>query len=78
MPCSNSVRKRFAVKPVSEASYGMYLMHMFFLTPFSEAFKPAMSTPLCIAATAACSFAASAAVAVAARKIPLAGKWICG
>ena len=69
---------RFAVKPVSEASYGMYLMHMFFLAPFSEAFKPAMSTPLCIAATAACSFAASAAVAVAARKIPLAGKWICG
>ena len=65
------------VRPLSEASYGMYLMHMFFLAPLSAALIPRLHTPFAIAATAASSFALSAASALLIRKIPLVGKWIC-
>jgi len=69
---------RRAVRPVSEASYGMYLMHMFVLTPASAALLPRLSTPLAILATAAVTFAVSSVVAIAVRKVPVVGKWICG
>lgn len=68
---------RWAVRPVSEASYGMYLMHMFMLIPVSDAVIPRLSTPLAIAATAAATFAASAVLSIAVRRIPVVGKWIC-
>ena len=68
---------RWAVRPVSEASYGMYLMHMFILMPVSSAVIPRLFTPLAIAATAAATFAASAVLSIAVRRIPVAGKWIC-
>ena len=66
------------VRPVSEASYGMYLMHMFILTPASLALCPLLPTPLAIFATAAATFACSAVAAILLRRIPLVGKWICG
>ena len=65
------------VRPLAEASYGMYLMHMFILAPLCAAFIPRLSTPGAIFATAACTFAIAAVAAVAIRKIPFIGKWIC-
>ena len=65
------------VRPVSEASYGMYLLHMFILAPASAALIPRLSTPVAIAATAAATFALSALAAILIRKIPFVGKWVC-
>ena len=65
------------VRPVSEASYGMYLLHRFILAPVSAMLIPRISTPLAILATAAVSFAASAVAALVLRRIPVVGKWIC-
>ena len=74
---SDGVFYRLVVRPVSEASYGMYLMHMFVLMPVSAVLILRMSTPLAIVATALVSYAASAFVAIVVRKIPLVGKWLC-
>ena len=68
---------RFAVRPLSEASYGMYLLHMFILAPVSAALIPRLPTPLAIVATALATFAASALAAFALRRMPVVGKWIC-
>lgn len=68
---------RFVVRPISEASYGMYLMHMFMLPVAFAAFRPHTPTPLCIVLTAAATFAASAAIALVIRRVPKLGKWIC-
>ena len=68
---------RRVVRPVSEASYGMYLLHMFILTPAFAALNPHLPTPLTIAATASVAFAVSAGAAMALRRIPGVGKWIC-
>ena len=65
------------VRPVSEASYGMYLLHMFALAPISAALVPRLPTPLAIAATAAAAFAVSAVAAVLNRRIPFVGRWVC-
>lgn len=67
-----------AVRPVSEASYGMYLMHMFILAPVSVALCRHLPTPLAILATAAVTFACSSLAAILIRRIPVVGKWICG
>ena len=40
--------------------------------------KGAVSTPAAIAATAAVTFAVSAIVSVAVRRIPFIGRWLCG
>ena len=60
---------RFLVRPISEASYEMYLMHMFILPVAFEAFSRLLPTPLCILATAAATFAASGVAAVLMRRI---------
>lgn len=69
---------RKAVRPVSEASYGIYLMHMFILTPVFARLSPHLPTPLVILATTAATFVCSAVAAVAVRRIPVVGRWICG
>ncbi len=63
--------------PVSEASYGMCLLHMFILAPVSARLIPHLSTPLAILATAAVSFAASAVAALVLRRLPVVGKYLC-
>ena len=68
---------RRVVRPVSEGSYGMYLLHMFILSPVSAALIPRLSTPLAIAATASVSFSLSAVASLVLRRIPVVGKWIC-
>ena len=71
------MNKERVVRPVSEASYGMYLVHMFILAPVSALLIPRLSTPFAIWVTAAISFAASAVAALVLRRIPVVGKWIC-
>ena len=69
---------RKVVRPVSEASYGMYLMHMFILAPVSAALCRHLPTPLAILSTAASTFGCASAAAILLRRLPVVGKWICG
>jgi surface polysaccharide O-acyltransferase-like enzyme len=66
------------VRPLSEASYGTYLLHMFVLLPVFGYFQPKFSTPAAIALTALSSYILSSLIAVFLRKIPVVGRWICG
>ena len=66
------------IRPVSEASYGMYLLHMFILPSTFALLRPQLPVPLAIAATAAATFALSAVVALLLRKVPFFGRWMCG
>ena len=66
------------MRPVSEASYGMCLMHMFILPVAFAKLGQHLPTPLAILATAAATFACSAIASVLVRRIPVVGKWICG
>ena len=75
--------------PVSQASYGMYLSHMFLLAAVSAWVRTWLgvgaggklglwTTPVEILATALLSFVGVALCCVLVRKIPKAGKWIVG
>jgi surface polysaccharide O-acyltransferase-like enzyme len=66
------------VRPLSDASYGTYLLHMFVLLPVFGFVRPLLPTPLAIAATAAVSFALASLLSIAIRRIPRVGAWICG
>ena len=66
------------VRPLSEASFGVYLVHILILCPVVAALRPHMSTPATIAASAAATFAASSLVCVLGRKIPYVGKLVFG
>lgn len=74
------------VLPVSKASYGMYLMHMFillrvhaWLRPLFESSLPAaVSTPVCIITAALATYVLAAVIACALQRIPKLGKWIVG
>ncbi len=66
------------VRPFSEASYGMYLMHMFVLTPVFAVVSPHLPTPLTILATAIATFSIAAIAASLVRRIPVLGRLVCG
>lgn len=66
------------VRPLSEASYGMYLAHMLILPVAFEALRPHFTTPLTIVLAALSAFVASAAFAVAVRRVPVVGRLVCG
>ena len=69
---------RKVVQPISEASFGMYLLHMFILMPMSELLRPHLPTPLAILATASATFACSALAALILHRIPVLGRLLCG
>ena len=69
---------RKVVRPIAEASYGMYLLHMFILTPTFAVLRPHLPTPLAILATAVATFSCSALATILIRRLPAVGKWICG
>lgn len=80
---------RSAVLPVSKASYGMYLCHMFVLAAFSglwrglfgvgaESSLGILTQPVEIILTATCTFVTVAAICVFGQKIPKLGKFIFG
>ena len=66
------------VRPISETSYSIYLLHMFILTPTFALLRPHLPTPLAILATAVATFACATLAALLIRRIPAVGKRICG
>lgn len=69
----------YFVRPVAGASYGMYLMHIFFLCFYSAVLREAVpSTPAVIVLTAVCSYLTSFCVSWCLAKIPKLGRYIAG
>lgn len=75
--------------PVSRASYGMYLCHLYVLVAFSAFFASAFgtgldgafgiwTTPLQVLLTAFCTFLSTALVCPLLQRIPKVGKWLMG
>ncbi len=69
---------QYLVRPLSEASFGAYLLHMFVLIPVIGALQGRLATPFAIAACAVICYVISMFISMALRKIPIIGKWICG
>lgn len=69
---------RCIVRPLSEASYGAYLLHMFVLLAVFEVVRPRFGTPATIFITAAISFAVASLISIAIGRIPRIGRWIVG
>lgn len=70
---------RHIILPVSGASYGMYLMHIFFLCFYTAVFQKTIpSTFAVIFLTAICSYITSFIASFALSKIPKIGKYLVG
>ena len=80
---------RHLILPLSKAGYGMYLMHMLVLAPFSALYRGWLgvgpdgllgdwSTPVEILATALSSFVVVGLVSALLQRIPRVGKWLVG
>lgn len=69
---------RRVIRPLSEASYGTYLLHMLVLAEMCELLKPRLATAFAIPAIAVSSFVLSSFASMALRRIPRVGKWLCG
>ena len=80
---------RHFILPLSKAGYGMYLMHMLVLAPFSALYRGwlgvgpdgllgAWTTPVEVLATALSSFVVVGLVSVLLQRIPRVGKWLVG
>lgn len=69
---------RFVVRPLSDASYGVYLVHILVLVPLCAALSPHVGTGVAIIGTAAGTFVISTVLVSAVRRIPKIGKWLVG
>ena len=69
---------RRVVRPLAEASYGTYLLHMFVLLPVFAALHVGCGTPVTIFATAAATYALASAAGVLLRRVPFVGRFIIG
>ena len=69
---------RCVIRPLSEASYGTYLVHIFFLTTVMPLLKGSVPVPVAIVGCAVATFACSSVFSLIVRRIPVFGKWICG
>ena len=65
------------VRKISEASYGMYLMHMLMLPAFFSWLNPVLPVPLTIVCTAVLTYSASFLLSRLIGKLPF-GKYIVG
>ena len=66
------------ILPLSRASYGTYLLHMFVLLAVFEKLRPHCCTPVAIFATATLSFIGASLASLAIGRIPRIGRWIVG
>jgi len=66
------------IRPLSVASFGAYLVHMFILTPVFAALSPHLPTSLAIVSTAAVTFLGASVASLVLGKIPKLGKWLVG
>ena len=65
------------VRKISEASYGMYLMHMLMLPAIFGVLNPLLPVPLTIVLTAVLTYALSFVISYLIRKLPF-GKYLAG
>lgn len=86
---SGSPFYRHLILPLSKAGYGMYLMHMLVLAPFSALYRGWLglgpdgllgvwTTPVEILATALSAFVTAGLASVLLQRIPRVGKWLVG
>ncbi len=66
------------IRPLSQVSYGAYLLHMFILVEVIAWLRPYTSTPISIFGTALITFILSLFASYGISKIPRLGRWICG
>ena len=66
------------VRPLAEASYGVYLVHILLLVPVVAELKGRLATPAAIVGAACATFVLSSCVCLAVRKVPRVGKWLLG
>lgn len=59
------------IRPLAEASFGIYLIHILLLVPISDALKPLLPTPIAILCIALASFAGSSLIVLFIKRIPL-------
>ncbi len=80
---------RHLILPLSKAGYGMYLMHMLVLAPFSALYRGWLglgpdgllgvwTTPVEVLATALSAFVVVGLAAVLLQRLPRVGKWLVG
>ena len=69
---------QFIVRPFSEASFGMYLIHMIFLGYICGWLIPRVNTGCAIVGTAVATYLVAFLIAYPLHKIPKLGKWIAG
>jgi len=64
------------IRPLSEASYGTYLIHILVLVGVAGRLRDILPTPAAIVVVAVFSFVCSSTVSLVLRKIPLVGKYM--
>ena len=69
---------KYFILPFSEASFGIYLIHMFFLGAICGWFSSRVGTGCAIVCTATATFIIAFLVAYPLHKIPKLGKLIAG
>ena len=69
---------RRVVRPLSEASYGTYLLHMLILVPVVGCCRQHFSPPVTMILTAIATYVLASAAGVLLRRIPFVGRWIVG
>ena len=65
---------RRVVRPLSEASYGTYLLHMLILVPVVDCFRQHLSPAATMTTAAVATYVLASAAGVALRRIPFAGR----
>lgn len=73
---SEGVFYRRVVRPLSEASYGTYLVHIFFLVLVMPILKPSVPTPVAIFGAAVLTFVGSSFFSILLRRLPVLGRWM--
>ena len=66
------------IRPLSEASFGVYLLHMLVLVEVIARLRDDMTTPTTIVVGALATYLIASLVSLVIRRIPFVGKWICG
>ena len=69
---------KFVIRPFSEASFGMYLIHMIFLGHICGWLSGHVGTGCAIICTAVATYLVAFLIAYPLHKIPKLGKWIAG
>ncbi len=69
---------RRLIRPLSDASYGTYLIHMLVLAEVCKWMNENLTAPLAIAGTALTTFIITSILSMVLRRIPKVGKYLCG